>query len=222
MKGSRESRKAFLKDKEKEVRKLENRLNLLRSIDRKLGYVTLENPLRAGWERSYTFIPSVTFRDDYDSLLEVLALIQETVVSPNKEFIRKRGERIKPIEQSPRYINKDKFLSLSRKQQSYFTPVLKRVGWLREYHHVWVFNRENWLTFKVEAHYIRKVKLFDEEINSEIAYLMNKLYYRDRLYCRYGKDIPRQRYEGRYDRLTQIEQKILKEEVGEEMGLNIP
>jgi hypothetical protein len=217
MKDSRESRKAFLKDKEKEVRQLENRLRLLQDIDRKLGYVKLENPLRAGWERSYTFIPHVTFRNDYDELLQILDLIQETVVSPNKEFIRKRGKRIKPIEQSPRYINKDKFLSLSRRQQSYFTPILKRVGWLREYHYVWVFNRENWLTFKIKAHYIRKVKLFDEEIDSEITRLMNKLYYRDRLYCRYGKDIPRQRYEGKYDRLTQIEKKLMREEIeGEE------
>lgn len=209
---SRKTRKEFLSYKEKEVVFLLKRLNELYKAKNNLGYVTITPPLRAGWVRKFGLKPSCMYRRDYNTLADILSLIQNTVVCTNKDFLRKSKRKKKvPIEQNPLDISDKTYNRLSEEEQAFFTKKIKNVG---SYSYpIWQFRKPELLIFDVKPHFITKVKIFDEDLETEITEIRDRLWGKENLYARYAKDKPSPTRD--YKTKTSIKTIILDKEVEE-------
>ena len=218
MSDSRKSRKVFLESKEKEVIKLLKRQNKLLEISRNLGYADLVPPIRKGWKRTFVFRPHVKLFKDYKILLQILDMIQNPVVCDNKQFVipKRKRHKEKPIIQNTHSLSDEKYFKLDTVMQKHFTPVWRRYRYWNTLYRTWEFNRQNLLDFQIKPNFITKVKLYDQDIEKELAEIHDKLWGKGQLYQKYAKDKPSNRgswYEAtRYDR---IYEKVIDKEIKE-------
>ena len=189
---SRKERKQFLIKQEKLVISLLKRLNKLRRIQNNMGYAPLNPPIRAGWERSFTFRPFVKTYKEYKILETILPLIQNTITCDNKEFVlpKRRHRKAKPLIQNPLSLMDKDYYKLELSQQKYFSPVWHKNRYWSGTYRTWEFNRPQWLDFSIKPHYITKVKLFDADIVKEMEEINDRLWGKENLYQRYAKDKP--------------------------------
>ncbi len=192
MKDSRNQRKDFLVEQEKLVIKLQKRYNKLRQISNNMGYADLNPPIRSGWVRSFVIRPFVKDRKEYKTIVALLPLIQNEVVCDNKEFVlpKRRHKKARPIEQNLRSLTDKQYEALEPDQQRFFTPVWKRHRYWKTLYRSWEFNKSQWLDFSIKPHYIRRVKLFDADIEKEMNEINDRLWGKENLYQRYAKDKP--------------------------------
>ena len=180
---SRIERSYSIEEKIKYAKKLYDRYLELQEIDRKLGYIKLENPIFDGYKRYYVVREDLMRSKKKHALEEILSHINTTIHCKNKnfEYLDRKSKKMKPMSQSLAPLSQKDYDKLRPGLQKYFYKTftvqysLFSRGWSREVVHYKFAN--TWMfVFKVTEHYITKSKVFDPEIDSELKYLKDKLY----------------------------------------------
>lgn len=188
---SRKDRSEFLTSKEKEVKKLFKRLDILRKAQRNLGFVELQPPIRSGWERLFVLRSDLKHHKDYKTLQSILTKIQNTVVSQNKNFVIKtKRKKSKPIEQNLNHLTDKEYEKLEDKEKDYFCPRWTYSKIWKMSFRTWHITKPQFFEYKIQPHYITKVKLMDPDIEKEINFINSRLFGIEDLYGKYARHKP--------------------------------
>lgn len=202
----RKNRKTFRKEKQKEVIAMERRLNELYSIRHKAPKIPLKEPLRQGWIQYMTLRPDIARSPEGPILQRLIDMYGNVAYSRKKEFPTdahwcERGSHYafwssansnKPYFRSIPY---KEFQALSEDTKRHFIEnraywkFRKRLFWLTPEHMFYYPSLPAWkLVVKIKPYYVTSLPALMPEVDAEISYLRNKLYYVDQLWYRYGPE----------------------------------
>jgi len=171
------------KDNEKDLISMWKKKMKLMQGKHALNWVELPKPERWGYKRFFTLRDDVAKSKEADFYRSILGLVQNTVLSRDKEFLYKdyKTKRKLPIEQ---YVNtishKDwnKLLAenkLTAKQQACFEQRWKPIKNGRG--GAWEFTlvKDYMFVYKIQPHYITHRLIIDPQLESELKELSNRI-----------------------------------------------
>jgi hypothetical protein len=190
---SRKNRSEFYFRKEKEARRLLDRLNQLCKIRynwNPKNLIPLEKPIRRGYIRYYIVRPDILKSSRGKTVAQLLNHIQNPVVCSDKNFMTTRGEngcKLKhpvPIHQEIAHLQQREWEALSEELQSYFAMVEKTRRWggpikVFEFKFPWMYET------RIKPHYITHAYVMHNEVIAEYEYVWDKLYNSDMLAYKY-------------------------------------
>ncbi len=158
---------------ERKLRSLERRETEL--TRERFFYIPLEKPLFQGYKMLFVFRKDVTLRSDFSTLEKLLPLINRTLYSKTKDFIktkRKRRKRYKaPMPHDPVDIQQHQWDKLTLKEKSYFIRIehfnCGRLTILYRWNYRWM------LSSKIEKHFITKMRVENLDVQSELKEIKN-------------------------------------------------
>jgi hypothetical protein len=223
---SRLSRSQFYFRKEKEARRLLERLNQLiklRTTWRKENLILLEKPIRRGWIRYYIVRPDILKSSRGKIIAKLLNYVQNPYVCADKNFMTIRGEnghKLKhsvPIQQNIKDLDRHEWECLPEELQSYFSMVEKPRRWggpikVFQFKYPWMYET------RVKPHYITHAYVLRNEVISEYEYVWDKLYNSDMMAYKY---ITGRSYRDDWDRNESKQRKlnsIIEKEIREEVN----
>jgi hypothetical protein len=224
---SRLSRSQFYFRKEKEARRLLERLNQLAKLRyswRKENLIPLEKPIRRGWIRYYVVRPDVLKSSRGKTIAKLLNYVQNPYVCADKNFTTTRGEngrKLKqptPIQQNVRDLYQHEWERLPEELQNYFSMVEKTRRWggpikVFQFKYPWMYDT------LVKPHYVTHAYVLHNEVISEYEYVWDKLYNSDTLAYKYltGRSYRDDwdRNESKKRKLNSIIEKETREEVND-------
>jgi hypothetical protein len=148
---------------EKQLRALEKRRKRLRKEE--YSYVELEKPLFVGYEKYFTLRDDMLMRPDFPILEKLLELINNVLFSKHKNFSKRirrktkrayqeKGLKSVPLKHEIHDLQHEKWVKLSRVEQSYFSPREIKTSWggtynVYDWNYPWMFVpkvRKKWIT----------------------------------------------------------------------------
>jgi hypothetical protein len=172
--------------KEAKIRKA---LKLYRSILKldeehlSLGFRDLDKPVQQGWILTFRLSDEYNRRADQTFWTEMLNLIQNTFVSPDKMFMERsyssksNKSKWKRHKLQPKSLSECEYDKLHWKQKKHFNRVLRnRYSWGTFKKDEWVYEiKTNFLSEKVEPNMVTRVPIKSSQIDSELKELWNKI-----------------------------------------------
>lgn len=171
------NRKIFKDSKEKSYKKLSRQLQELYDAKYSKGYITLETPRRCGWKKYFILRDDISNRSDAHIFRCILDRINDTVYSRDINFLTKDWKTGKyvPIEHKLKILSLNEYNNLDDVSKKYFYKSTFKIKiWNTERNVIGYCFRYDWMFVeKIAKHYITKLPILDNEIESRIKELEN-------------------------------------------------
>ena len=177
----REARKQSHNEEEKRLKKLYRELRTIWEAQRGLGWVELEKPIQRGYER--VVVPRADYlkRADADFFIKLAEIVNNTVVSRDKKFLKKNYQTNKweEMHAEPKKLDEKEYKALPEKFQREFFETIET------HHHSWgnftstrkvyILDRQWRFTEKTQKHFMTRVRLRDADLDRREAEIENYL-----------------------------------------------
>lgn len=170
--------KHIKEQREKEVRKIQKRINEIYRERRKLGYIKLDKPIRHGWFKEIVIISKIERYRNKEHILELYKIIEKVFWGRTKEEAEKHW-----LNQTSKFliykdfptISKKQFNKLSYKAQKLCTPFQYRNERKKLKIRYYIRIPKNAYQIKYTRAYITHSRKIDPCLESELDYLYQKL-----------------------------------------------
>lgn len=189
LKSARRKKRLLKEDRDKQLRRMDKEYNRLQEINKKLPCVPLEEPYQKGWKRLYVLRPEVANSENaefYQNILDEITEVQyhydQSFKRRKKRWLRCDHERLPRLRVIDKYRWASGWHELTDEQRLLFKKVVCWNETHYQWDHYYEFT-EPWLfEIAVQPHIVTEVKLLDEGLEREIAFIDNKIYESDRQY----------------------------------------
>jgi hypothetical protein len=173
---------------QKKLRKLAEEYHSSFKKRRESGEWVSVEPYQQGWVRYFSLRDDIKNRKDARYIQQALNLVNTEVYSHREDFKRKdyKTGKYVPIEQKLNYLLEKDYENLSPNLQKLFVKREVRMKYSPKTFFAYFFIHEWYFVFKKEPNIITQRWLPDEEFESHIAEMQNKIY-RDNLYPKINK-----------------------------------
>jgi hypothetical protein len=174
LKSARRKKRLQKWGREKELRRTNERSWELHMQKRELGYIKLEKPVLAGWERYFVLRPDVARSKEaafYQKILDKINTIQRC---KRKDFMVKHRvtKKLHPKEQFTRRLETSEFVKcgFTEGQKALFEQrIIRPIAGFK--YKVYVFMEEWRFEFRIRKHYITHAQIIDNVLEQEISEL---------------------------------------------------
>ncbi len=142
-------------------------------------YVEAEEPLRSGWQKTFSLREDIRGRKDFKHIQSILSKINTVAVCKTKDFKRKNWKtgEMEDIPHEPKDLTEKQWLELPLSERRFFAvkTKMKVTPYGSFLVTSYVFSYPWMLVPKVTPHYLTHFLMLDADLESEIARTDNKI-----------------------------------------------